>query len=245
MRGDLTSGTVATQTRVDVPALLRLAQTGDRSWMDRSACRDAVTSPDDDVFFPPDFDESGRSPAVHASQRTRHERAALQLCADCPVQLDCLAYAVSTRQRFGVWGGRTEAQLQALMPHAGTTERRQPTDVGTRRGGHPGVPRPHARRSHCPVGHPYNEVNTYVSPAGKRHCLTCRRARALVQQRQLTAKRTHCPQGHAYDDANTALDARGRRKCRACTRARAQAESRWIASQRDRRVSHTGKGRSS
>lgn len=30
------------------------------------------------------------------------------------------------------------------------------------------------RKTHCPKGHPYDEVNTYVTPAGHRQCRTCR-----------------------------------------------------------------------
>jgi hypothetical protein len=32
-----------------------------------------------------------------------------------------------------------------------------------------------AKRSHCPKGHPYDEVNTYITPPGVRDCRACRR----------------------------------------------------------------------
>ncbi len=32
------------------------------------------------------------------------------------------------------------------------------------------------RRTHCPHGHPYDEVNTYVGPRGWRTCRACRAA---------------------------------------------------------------------
>lgn len=35
---------------------------------------------------------------------------------------------------------------------------------------------PEASKTHCPAGHPYSQVNTYVSPRGKRTCRTCRLA---------------------------------------------------------------------
>jgi hypothetical protein len=35
----------------------------------------------------------------------------------------------------------------------------------------------HAAKTHCPYGHPYDEANTYVSPAGGRSCRTCNRAK--------------------------------------------------------------------
>ncbi|MEU2992920.1 HNH endonuclease signature motif containing protein [Streptomyces griseoincarnatus] len=35
----------------------------------------------------------------------------------------------------------------------------------------------HALKTHCPQGHPYDEVNTYVCSAGRRHCRKCKRER--------------------------------------------------------------------
>lgn len=48
---------------------------------------------------------------------------------------------------------------------------------------------PHASKNHCPVGHPYDDENTYVYP-GKPHrgCRTCRREYQREYQRQLRAK---------------------------------------------------------
>jgi Transcription factor WhiB len=238
MRADLRTspgGAGESLVALDATDPLRIRQDGDRSWMDRSACRDAVTGPDDDVFFAPEVEERGRRRGL-ANEQAERERAALELCARCPVQAECLAYAVATRQQHGIWGGRTEAQLHALIARTGQSGRRAPIDVGTVRGQRVGSLRPLARRSHCPVGHPYDQANTYVTAGGKRHCSACRRTRALAQQRQLTARRTHCPQGHPYDQANTDYDARGRRRCRTCRRARGQAESRSIAGQRAARA---------
>ena len=39
----------------------------------------------------------------------------------------------------------------------------------------------HAYRAQCPQGHPYDDANTYVSPRGERHCITCRAARRKTQ----------------------------------------------------------------
>ena len=46
-------------------------------------------------------------------------------------------------------------------------------------------PHSRARRTHCPHGHPYDVVNTYVSPAGIRHCRAC----TAVSSRRCTAAR--------------------------------------------------------
>jgi len=52
-----------------------------------------------DLFFGPDGDDE--TDAQHAA-RVASARA---MCADCPARLACLAYALRTRQEFGVWAG--------------------------------------------------------------------------------------------------------------------------------------------
>ena len=37
-----------------------------------------------------------------------------KICANCPVQLDCLDYAVENRIEFGVWGGVSQRQRLRL-----------------------------------------------------------------------------------------------------------------------------------
>lgn len=39
-----------------------------------------------------------------------------------------------------------------------------------------------AVRTHCPQGHPYDEVNTYLTARGSRGCRTCRRAAQIAYQ---------------------------------------------------------------
>lgn len=59
-------------------------------WQAQAACRGADSSLQS-LFFP----ERGENvhPAVRAT------------CDSCPVQVECLRYAMDTHQRFGVWGG--------------------------------------------------------------------------------------------------------------------------------------------
>ncbi len=40
---------------------------------------------------------------------------AKELCADCPVRPECLAYALQIGPVTGVWGGTTEAERRILM----------------------------------------------------------------------------------------------------------------------------------
>jgi hypothetical protein len=37
------------------------------------------------------------------------------------------------------------------------------------------IPAAHAVKTHCPQGHPYDDVNTYVRPTGVRACRACHR----------------------------------------------------------------------
>jgi WhiB family transcriptional regulator, redox-sensing transcriptional regulator len=67
-------------------------------WRALAACRGA----DPDDFFPDGQDDAPATAAQVA--------AAKQVCAACFVRRECLDYAVSTRQREGIWGGTTEGE---------------------------------------------------------------------------------------------------------------------------------------
>ena len=69
--------------------------TEERPWAAFAACRDR----DPDVFFP--FTADG-------------EAEAIRICRGCPVQIDCLEFALEAKIRFGVWGGLTEKQRHTL-----------------------------------------------------------------------------------------------------------------------------------
>ncbi len=68
-------------------------------WVNQAACRDH----DPDMWFPP------------VGNRSTYQ-AAVAICADCPVRLACLNYAVTNRIRFGVWGGLNEDRRRRLRP---------------------------------------------------------------------------------------------------------------------------------
>jgi WhiB family redox-sensing transcriptional regulator len=63
-------------------------------WRDQAACQDVSA----ELFFPvgasgPALDQIGQAKAV---------------CAGCPVADQCLQFAVTTNQEYGVWGGLDE-----------------------------------------------------------------------------------------------------------------------------------------
>ena len=65
-------------------------------WWDLGACRGLDAS----VFYPDD-DEGAE--------------AAKAVCADCSVKATCLDYALSVREKAGVWGGATERDRRRLI----------------------------------------------------------------------------------------------------------------------------------
>ncbi len=55
-----------------------------------------------DVFFPEDYKST--------HMRTEATKMAVKLCKECPIQLECLAYAKEAKEEWGVWGGTTPRQ---------------------------------------------------------------------------------------------------------------------------------------
>lgn len=53
-------------------------------------------------------------PVARGGQLTRQAAAAITVCASCPVQQDCLIWAVSHNEPFGIWGGLTPEERDNL-----------------------------------------------------------------------------------------------------------------------------------
>ncbi|MFT3854925.1 MAG: WhiB family transcriptional regulator [Ilumatobacteraceae bacterium] len=65
-------------------------------WRESGACRGLEPS----IFYPDDDDEALDAKAV---------------CAECPVRITCLEYALQVREKQGVWGGATERERRRLI----------------------------------------------------------------------------------------------------------------------------------
>ena len=50
-----------------------------------------------DIFFPEDFPEK--------QTREYAIRTAKALCAECPLRLQCFAYAIEAQEPYGIWAG--------------------------------------------------------------------------------------------------------------------------------------------
>lgn len=100
--------------------------------------------------------------------------------------------------------------------------------------------------THCFMGHPFDEENTYWYPNGERLCRECQRRRdrewreknrpATGEGKGWHANITHCPAGHEYTPENTYISPAGGRNCRACTRIKnREAQRRRRAAAKDAR----------
>jgi WhiB family transcriptional regulator, redox-sensing transcriptional regulator len=72
-------------------------------WQLLGACRSA----DNELFFHP---EGERGP-----RRDNREQAAKAVCAMCPVLQQCRTAALAAREPYGVWGGLSEHEREALL----------------------------------------------------------------------------------------------------------------------------------
>ncbi len=69
-------------------------------WQLRGACR----SHDPEMFFHPEKERG--------AARAAREAAAKAICAQCPVLATCREHAAAARERYGVWGGLSEAERE-------------------------------------------------------------------------------------------------------------------------------------
>jgi len=68
------------------------------SWRQMARCRGV----DPEVFYPVSDDDDAADEAK-------------SICALCPVREACLEYALSTREKNGVWGGLTERERRRVL----------------------------------------------------------------------------------------------------------------------------------
>jgi WhiB family transcriptional regulator, redox-sensing transcriptional regulator len=66
------------------------------SWRQKAACRGV----DPGIFYPASDEEAEPAKAI---------------CAQCPVREACLEYALSARERDGIWGGATERERRRML----------------------------------------------------------------------------------------------------------------------------------
>jgi len=60
------------------------------------------------LFFPP-------STVERKEERDRREVKAKAICDACPVEADCLEFALEIKEPYGIWGGLTETERRQVM----------------------------------------------------------------------------------------------------------------------------------
>lgn len=83
-----------------VPTSIVDATWNNLDWRLRSSCIDVDTN----LFFPVGL-------TGDAIEQTNLAKA---ICRECPVQSQCLEFALRTSQDYGVWGGRAEDERRAI-----------------------------------------------------------------------------------------------------------------------------------
>lgn len=72
----------------------------ENAWRALAACRDSAP----DLFFP-----------IGATGMALEQiEAAREVCRACPVQAECLDFALETNQEAGIWGGTSEDERRRL-----------------------------------------------------------------------------------------------------------------------------------
>lgn len=72
-------------------------------WQLLGSCR----GEDTELFFHP---EGERGPS-----RARREAAAKAVCGTCPVRSPCRVHALASHEPYGVWGGLSEHEREAIL----------------------------------------------------------------------------------------------------------------------------------
>ncbi len=75
--------------------LIDVLAVGSLGWKDYANCLGA----NEDLFFP---------------DRGASTRTAKQICSECQVRLECLEYAVTRGEKFGIWGGLSERERRKI-----------------------------------------------------------------------------------------------------------------------------------
>jgi WhiB family redox-sensing transcriptional regulator len=114
--------------RTPVTALDDLFGLNRQAWQDQAACRDTDNP---DLFF---AEHPGANKSTYEAKK---------ICRECPVRIDCLEYAITNNERYGIWGGvspgamKVHRRLNPRLRHAQICSAGHDlTEVGTRSDGY-------------------------------------------------------------------------------------------------------------
>jgi WhiB family redox-sensing transcriptional regulator len=81
-------------------ASLRPATYNSEEWREQGSCRTLNTA----MFFP--IGQTGEAEVKIARAK--------RVCLTCPVRQECLEFAVTTNQEYGIWGGHSEEERRVI-----------------------------------------------------------------------------------------------------------------------------------
>jgi WhiB family transcriptional regulator, redox-sensing transcriptional regulator len=87
-----------------IPVMTNAVMTPETAWRENASCLQYPAV----LFFGVDDSESP------AERRLREDKAK-RICATCQVRRQCLEYALTTREPYGIWGGLTELERKARL----------------------------------------------------------------------------------------------------------------------------------
>jgi len=90
-------------------------------------------------------------------------------CEPCKVKKECLEWAIESDSEFGMFGGKTPAEIKKIRKHRNTGKL---------------VPNGNRDKTHCGQGHPFNQMNTYNRSNGSRSCRACHKERNIKWRRR-------------------------------------------------------------
>lgn len=83
------------------PKKMASFRVAEEAWVQQANCQGVDTN----LFFPERI-ETGGDDSDYAAAR--------EVCRHCPVQSECLEYALRTRQIHGLWGGKSERERRRI-----------------------------------------------------------------------------------------------------------------------------------
>jgi WhiB family transcriptional regulator, redox-sensing transcriptional regulator len=84
--------------------------TEERRWQEQANCLGV----DPDLFFP---------------ERGASTKEAKSVCRACEVRTDCLEYALTNSEKFGIWGGLSERERRRVRRERALARRRAPAET--------------------------------------------------------------------------------------------------------------------
>lgn len=72
-------------------------------FFEKARCKNYST----DIFYPEKYNQRKFPPKIYKSAKN--------ICAKCPIQLQCLEYALENGEIFGVWGGKSPPERKTMF----------------------------------------------------------------------------------------------------------------------------------